>query len=245
MGCLKMVMDAVLGRKAFRTEITWKRGSPHSDTKQGRRQHGRIHGILLFYTKGGEWTWQPQYTPYEREYIEKNYRHAEDFSGRRYQKNNLTAARHGGDTEYEWRVFRPVGGSWQAVLEEEWKSNPHQGWECRGVFPYTGRYWAYSKDRMREFSQQGRLVSAESGMPRYKRYLDEMQGVPIQDLWTDIPFALGKQRTGYPTQKPLAVLQRVIWTSSSEGDVVVPFGGGTLAKPEERNVIFDERSLDS
>ena len=227
---LKVVMDAVFGRRAFRTEITWKRGSAHSDTKQGRRQHGRIHDILLFYTKGGEWTWRPQYTPYEKEYIEKNYRHVEDFSGRRYQKDNLTAARSGGDTEYEWRVFRPVGGSWQADLEEEWKSNPRQGWEYRGVFPYTGRYWAYSKDGMREFSQQGMLVYAESGMPRYKRYLDEMPGVPLQDLWTDIPFALGKQRTGYPTQKPLALLQRVIRTSSNEGDVVLdPFCGCATA----------------
>ncbi len=79
-------------------------------------------------------------------------------------------------------------------------------------------------------AEQGRLVYAKTGMPNYKRYLDEMPGVPLQDLWTDIPFALGRQRTGYPTQKPLALLDRIIRSSSNEGDLVLdPFCGCATA----------------
>ena len=106
---LKLVMDAIFGCKAFRTDITWKRGSAHSDTKQGRRQHGRIHDVLLYYTVGATWTWNPVYTPYDQDYVDSFYRHIGE-AGRRYRKDNLTAAKPGGDTLYEWRVKRPEGG---------------------------------------------------------------------------------------------------------------------------------------
>ena len=83
---------------------------------------------------------------------------------------------------------------------------------------------------MREYAQTDRLKYAKTGMPGYKRYLDEMPGVPLQDVWTDVPFALGKQRTGYPTQKPLALVDRIIMASSNEGDVVLdPFCGCATA----------------
>ena len=79
---------------------------------------------------------------------------------------------------------------------------------------------------MHAFAREGRIVYAGSGMPRYKRYLDEMPGVSPQDLWTDIPGALGKERTGFKTQKPLALLRRIIKTSSEPGDTVLdPFCG--------------------
>ena len=225
---LKLVMDAIFGRRAFRTEIMWKRGSAHSDTKQGRRQHGRIHDVLLFYTAGAKWTWNPVYTAYDQEYIDSFYRHI-DGAGRRYRKGDLTAAKPGGDTQYEWRVMRPSGGEWEADLDDEWK-RPQEQWEYLGVLPYKGRYWAYSRKKMRGFAKSNRLFHTKTGMPRYKGFLDEMQGVPLQDIWADIPFALGKQRTGYPTQKPLALLRRVIESSSNEGDVVLdPFCGCATA----------------
>ena len=83
---------------------------------------------------------------------------------------------------------------------------------------------------MREFALGGRLAYASTGMPNYKRYLDEMPGVPLQNLWADIPSALGKERTGYPTQKPLALLDRIIRASTNEGDVVFdPFCGCATA----------------
>ena len=224
---LKLLMDAVFGSANFRTEIIWKRTSAHSDTKQGRKQHGRIHDVLLFYTKTDDWNWNPVYTEYDREYVEDFYRFVEPGTERRYQKGDLTAAKPGGDTSYEWRVKRQVDTEWLADLDDEWE-RPIPGWEYKGVTPYQGRYWAYSKEGMRGFALAGRLVYSRNGMPRYKRYLDEMPGVPLQDLWGDIrPIAAqAAERLGYPTQKPVALLERIIQASSNEGDVVLdPFCG--------------------
>ena len=226
---LKLIMDAIFGHKAFRTEITWKRGSAHSDTKQGRRRHGRIHDVLLYYTAGKTWTWNPQYTPYTEEYLEEEYRHVTG-SGRRFKQTDLTAAKPGGDTEYEWRVKRSLDKSeWEADIADEYES-PQNGWEYRAVLPYKGRYWAYSKENMRQFWSEGRLFHRNTGMPRLMLFADEMPGIPLQDLWVDISPALGKQRTGYPTQKPLSLLYRIIETSSNEDDMVLdPFTGCATA----------------
>ena len=107
----------------------------------------------------------------------------------------MTANKPGGDTSYEWK----------------------------GVRPYKGRYWAFSKEKMEEFERQGRLVYTRSGMPEYKRYLDEMPGCPVQDVWDDIsPLnSQARERLGYPTQKPLALLDRMITVSSSPNDIVL------------------------
>ncbi len=224
---LRIILDTVFGVAKFRTEITWKRGAAHSDTKQGRKQHGRIHDLILFYTKGDEWTWNPIYTPYDQDYVDDFYRHIDPETGRRFRVDNSTAAKPGGDTSYEWRVKRPTAESsrWEADLDDEY-SNPRPGWEYKGVSPYRGRYWAYSKANMVEFARTGRLHHSSTGVPCYKRYLDEMPGVSLQDVWTDIPPALGKQDMGYPTQKPLALLERILQASSNPGDVVLdPFCG--------------------
>ncbi len=196
---LKLLMDAVFGTANFRTEIIWKRTSAHSDTKQGRQQHGRIHDVLLFYTKTDDWNWNPVYTKYDREYVENFYRFVEPGTGRKYRKGDLTG---------------PGGAA---------KGNPQ--YEVMGVT----RYWRYSKERMQELIRQGRIIQTKPGsVPAYKRYLDEMPGVPLQDLWGDIR-PIGSQaaeRLGYPTQKPVALLERIIQASSNEGDVVLdPFCG--------------------
>ena len=196
---LKLLMDAVFGPKSFRTEIVWKRTSAHSDTKQGRKQHGRIHDVLFYYTKGEDWTWNPVYTPYDREYVKQFYTHTDE-DGRLFRLSDLTAARPGGDTEYEWK----------------------------GVRPYTGRYWAYSRKNMGKFDREGRLYYAKTGMPHLKNYLDQMPGVSLQDFWTDVkPIgSRAAERLGYPTQKPLSLLERIIEASSNEGDVILdPFCG--------------------
>ena len=226
---LKLLLDAVFGADRFGTEIVWKRSSAHSDTKQGRKLHGHIHDIILFYSKDDEWIWNPQYTPYDPEYVANFYRHTEDGTGRRYRLGDLTAAKPGGDTNYEWRIKRrgKKAASWEADLKDEYLS-PKQGWEYRGVRPYKGRFWAYSKSNMREYAVQGRLYYSKTGIPSYIRYLDEMPGVALQDIWTDIP-PIGPgaaERLGYPTQKPLALLERIVASSSGEGDVVLdPFCG--------------------
>lgn len=197
---LKIMLDAIFGPDRFGAEIIWKRTTAHSDSRQGRKLPGRVHDVIFLYTKSGEWTWNPVYTPYDQSYIESHYRFVEDGTGRRYRKDNLTASKPGGDTSYEWN----------------------------GVRPYSGRYWAYSRAKMQQFEEDGRLVYTRTGMPELKRYLDEMPGVPLQDLWTDIdPInAKATERLGYPTQKPLALLERIVSCSSNPGDVVLdPFCG--------------------
>ena len=205
---LKLAMDAIFGQQNYRTEIVWKRTSAHSDTKQGRKQHGRIHDVLLFYTRGESWTWNPLYTKYDRDYLERFYKHVEPQTGRRYTLGDLAG---------------PYGAA---------KGNPY--YEVMGV----SRYWRYSQEQMQKLIDEGRVVQVKPGsIPRYKRYLDEMPGVPLQDVWTDIgPIAAqAAERLGYPTQKPLALLERIITASSPEGGLVLdPFCGcGTAVHAAE------------
>jgi len=232
---LKILLDAVFGAKNYRSEISWKRSSAHNDAKQGRKIPGSVRDIIFFYTKGGNWTWNWLYTDYDEIYAKQFYRHIENETGRRYRVDNLTAAKPGGDVSYEWRVKRPLGGAWEADLEDEYK-NPKPNWEYKGVPPYKGRYWAYSKENMKKFSKEGRVYHSKSGFPNYKRYLDEMPGVPLQNSWDDIPPVFGKERLGYPTQKPVALLERIIAASSNPGDVVLdPFCGcGTTVHAAEK-----------
>lgn len=196
---LKIILDTIFDPRNFRNEIIWKRTSAHSDTTQGKVVHmGRVHDVILFYTKSQEETRNELYQPYSEDYASKFYRHA-DPDGRLYQLGDLSG---------------PGGAS---------KGNPR--YEFLGVT----RYWRYSKARMQELYEQGRIVQSGPGaVPRYKRYLDEMPGVPLQDVWDDIPpiGAQAAERLGYPTQKPLALLERIIQTSSNPGDVVLdPFCG--------------------
>jgi site-specific DNA-methyltransferase (adenine-specific) len=225
---LKLVLDAVFGADGFRTEISWKRSSAHNDAKQGRVQYGNIRDIIFFYTKAKTWTWHTQYTSYDEKYIQSAYRHV-DSDGRRYRKGDLTAAKPGGDVSYPWPVMREVSGDWisewEADLGNEYLQ-PLEYKEYRQVPPYKGRYWAFSRDNMENFALEGKLAYSSSGMPEYKRYLDEQQGVPLQNEWDDIYPVTGNERLGYPTQKPRALLERIIAASSNPGDVVLdPFCG--------------------
>ena len=195
---LKILMDAVFGPQFFRNEVTWKRAHAHSDSKQGRKAFGNISDVLLFYSKGAKYTFNTVYLPYEEDYVNKYYRYR-DPDGRRYWLDNLTG---------------PGGAS---------KGNPY--YEVMGV----SRYWRYSKEKMDELIAKGRIVQNKPGnVPQFKRYLDEMPGVPLQNIWTDIaPInMMAKERLGYPTQKPETLLARILGVSSSEGDVVLdPFCG--------------------
>lgn len=210
---LKMVLDAIFGPSNFRSEIIWKRSSAHSDSKQGRSIHGHIHDTILFYTKGDKWTWNTVFTPYDREYVESIYRFVEEDTGRRFGSFDITG---------------PGGAA---------KGNPQ--YEVLGVT----RFWRYSKERMESLVASGRIFQTKAGgVPREKRYLDEMPGVPLQDIWTDIG-AIGAQaqeRLGYPTQKPVSLLERIITTSSNEGDVILdPFCGcGTAIDAAEKTGRF-------
>lgn len=167
--------------------------------KNDPKRLGRSHDTIFFYTVSDTFTWNPQFTPFQDYSIKKNYTVAEPGTGRVYTLSDLTANKPGGDTDYEWK----------------------------GVRPYKGRHWAFSKENMEKFEAEGRLVYRRTGMPRYKRYLDEMPGVPLHDVWIDIRMGTSDaQRVGYPTQKPQELLERIISASSNPGDVVLdPFCG--------------------
>ena len=223
---LKLVLDAIFGHGRFLNEVAWKRSSAHSDTKQGMKRCGRIHDVLFIYSKSENYTWHPIYTPYTKEYLESEYRHVSQ-DGRRYKETDLTAAKPGGDVKYKWRVKRLMakGRRWEADLTDEYV-RPRKGLEYKAVSPYGGRFWAYSKQNLVEFARNGHLIHRSTGMPRLVQYADEMPGIPVQDLWSDISPAMGAEDLGYPTQKPNALLERIVNLSSNEGDLVVdPFCG--------------------
>jgi adenine specific DNA methylase Mod len=187
--------DSVFGAGRFLNEIAWQRSGAKNDSLR----YGRSHDVILYYAAGKTHEWTDQYEPFDEKSIQKNYTHVEPGTGRRYRRGDLTAAKPGGDVDFEWHDVRP----------------------------YRGRHWAYSKDKLEEMLAAGRIEFRKTGMPVYKRYLDEQPGVPLQDIWTDIRLtSADKERLGYPTQKPRALLERMITASSKPGDVVLdPFCG--------------------
>jgi DNA modification methylase len=205
---LKLLLDAVFGADRFVNEIAWKRSSAHSDTKQGSKHFGRVTDSILLYGKSDERSWNQLYTPYDEAYVERDYRR-KDPDGRRYRISDLSG---------------PGGAA---------KGNPQ--YEFLGVT----RYWRFTKEKMEELYEQGRIVQTRTGaVPQQKRYLDEMPGVPVQNIWTDIPVINNRSREklGYPTQKPEALLERIINASSNPGDTVLdPFCGcGTAVVVAEK-----------
>jgi adenine specific DNA methylase Mod len=204
---LKILLDAVFGARNFRSEISWRRQSAHNDAKQGSKRYGNVRDVIFFYTKSDEWVWNWLYTPYDESYISDFYKHVEPKTGRLYQLSDLTG---------------PGGAA---------KGNPF--YSVMGV----ERYWRYSKEKMQALIAEGRVVQTKPGsVPRHKRYLDEMPGVALQNDWRDILPSSGQENLGYPTQKPLSLLERIVQASSNEGDVVLdPFCGcGTAVHASQK-----------
>jgi DNA modification methylase len=205
---LKIMLDTVFGKDKFRNEIVWRRYGTHNDVGQGSRHWGRVHDSLLFYVKDNSPYWNQMYRPLSDEYVASTYRHIEPESGRRYTTTPLTG---------------PGGAE---------KGNP--------VFEWNGhtRAWRYSKATMERLHEEGRLHYSKTGYVRKKLYLDESKGVPVQDWWDDIPALSGShvERMGYPTQKPLALLERIIGAGSAPDDLVLdPFCGcGTAVAAAEK-----------
>jgi site-specific DNA-methyltransferase (adenine-specific) len=205
---LKTVLDVIFGIENFRNEIVWKRSDAKGNNSQGAQHYGRNTDTILFYSKGKDVTFNQQYTPLTEEYISAFYRH-KDTDGRRYKLDNMLG---------------PGGAA---------KGNPY--YEVMGV----ARHWRYSQERMQKLIEGGRVIQTNPGtVPMYKRYLDESRGVPVGNLWTDISFLRGhtKEKLGYPTQKPVALLERIVSTSTNPNDVVLdPFCGcGTTVCAAEK-----------
>ena len=219
---LKGVMDAVFGAAQFRNEITWKRTSSRSDAKR----FGRIHDVLLFYANGDKSMWNGAWEALDPKYVAKRY--ANEDSRGRWQSDQLTATGlRNGDSGQPWRGIDPAerGNHWRApgTLPDSARSRLPDGYAA-----------LLTREKLDVLDEIGMIhwPAKEGGMPRFKRYLSTSKGRAAGDVITDIPpiGAHARERVGYPTQKPLALLERVIEASSDPGDIVLdPFCGCATA----------------
>lgn len=199
---LKILLDGIFGQASFQNEIVWKRTTTHSDSKTW----SRVADNILFYTKSDRFVWNTPREAHSEEYLASKYRY-DDGDGRRYMLDNMTSPNPRPNMMYEWKGF-----------------------------PTPTKGWRYSKETMARLDGEGRIWYPRtasgsrdtSKRPRFKRYLDEMPGGVMGTIWTDI-FPVNSQareRMGYPTQKPVALLERIISASSNPGQVVLdPFCG--------------------
>lgn len=194
---IKIMMDAIFGHRNFQNEIIWKRTSAHNSA----RRWGPVHDVILFYTASDKFTWNKSFQPYDPGYIKTRFKRGEE---RPWKDADLTGSgvRHG-ETGEIWRGFDVTA---------------------------KGRHWAYPPSELDRMDEAGEIYwpKKAGGWPRKKVFLDTTSGVPIQDVWTDIhPInSQAQDRLGYPTQKPVPLLDRIILASTNPGDVVFdPFCG--------------------
>lgn len=213
---LKVVMDSIFGPQNFRNEIIWQRTSAHSSAKR----FGPNFDTIFFYSKSDDYTWNPAKAAHNPEYVKRFYKH-EDERGR-FRLSDLTAAGvRRGSSGAPWKGVNPtaVGRHWAVPTEA-----------IKEVLKGEDYERLSTQEKLDILDKAGRIVwPAGGGVPSYKRYWDEVkEGQHVQAIWTDISpvGAQAAERLGYPTQKPLALLERIIKASSNEGDVVLdPFCG--------------------
>jgi site-specific DNA-methyltransferase (adenine-specific) len=200
---LKILLDMIFNPQNFRNEIIWKRRSGSNSSVHQANRFGTVTDTILFYSKTDQAIINPQYN-FEAEgyqdYIDKFFKFV-DKDGRKYQIDNLANPAPRPNLMYEYKGYKP---------------------------PKNG--WAISKEKMEQWDKEGRIYFPENkdGRLRRKRFLDELQGKPVQNLWDDIEMisSQSNERLGYQTQKPVALLERIINASSNPGDLVLdPFSG--------------------
>ena len=200
---IKQLMDSVFGRTNFRNEIIWKRRYGSFSTVHQSNKYGVSTDTILFYAKSSDALFNPQYSfddPQYQQYLEKTFRHVDE-NGKRYRIDNLANPAPRPNLIYEYKGYKP---------------------------PTNG--WAISREKMEQWDIEGRLHFPKNpnGRIQRKRFLDEVKGRVVQNLWDDIQVIASQsnERTGYPTQKPLALYKRMIESSSNPGDMVLdPFCG--------------------
>lgn len=205
---VKVVMDEVFGPANFRNWITRKKSNRKNFT---RKQYGNISDYILFYTKTDSYTWNRPYETWTDEWCKREYQYVEKGTGRRYKKVPVHApgVRHG-ETGQPWR----------------------------GKLPPPGKHWQYPPRILDELDSKGEIYWSPNGNPRRKIYFDQSKGIPVQDIWLDCRDAHNQniEVTGYPTEKPLELLRRVVSASSDAGDLVLDCfvgSGTTLVAAEE------------
>jgi DNA modification methylase len=206
---VKVMLDQLLGENSFQNEIVWKRTSAHSSAKR----YGPVHDVIFFYTASDTYVWNPQYQPYEPEYLAMFFEQVDE-DGRRWKRMDLTGdGVRNGESGKTWRSIDVTS---------------------------KGRHWAIPRETIELYGLQGLVdlterldalddagaihwPKKEDGVPRIKQYADKMPGVPLQTVWTDIRplHNLSTEREGYPTQKPLQLLDRIIKSSSNSNDIVL------------------------
>jgi site-specific DNA-methyltransferase (adenine-specific)/adenine-specific DNA-methyltransferase len=188
---VRFLLDDIFGEKNFRNEIVWKTGG-HAKNK---KQLGRMHDTILVYSKTSKFTFNPQYHPYDDEYLKKTKTDA--------RGQYTTTAIHNSQPEVNPRLN----------LRYEWNGHNKQ--------------WYTTKEKMQKLHDENRLEYGKTGIPRVKRYVHELDGIPITDLWTDINNTQSGEKVDYATQKPLNLLDRIIKMYSNENDLVVDIFAGS------------------
>lgn len=215
---LKVVLDVIFEPWNFRNEIVWRRTAAHNDATRC----GSIHDVLLFYTKSDDYVWNSIQVPLSEEYKEMFLDSLDEKTGKRYQRVDLTGA---------------------GITREGESGRP---W--RGIDPTSkGRHWANSHALMNKWDKEGKIhwPKDPKGMPRYKRFEEELGTMPLQDIWPDIHpiHNQSSERTGFQTQKPLKLLKRIIESSSKEGQIVLdPFCGrygDTSGSQRKEKMVWD------
>ncbi|HBJ87339.1 MAG TPA: site-specific DNA-methyltransferase, partial [Verrucomicrobiales bacterium] len=203
---IEAAIREVFGSTGANAMITWKRVTAHGDSQRW----GVIHDAILWRTKGDNYIWNPQYEPYDESYLGSKYTNTTP-DGRRYRLDNLTSPNPRPNMMYEWRGCLP----------------PAMGWR-------------YELATMEKLFADGRieLPKKEGGRPQLRRFLDEGKGVPVGTVWADLSpvNSQAKEDTGYSTQKPELLIERILTASSNEGDLVADFfcGSGTTAAVAEK-----------
>ena len=195
---VKILMDEIFGEQNFMNEIIWKRTGAHNDA--GR--YGIVHDTIFWYSKSNEYCFQNIYIDLTDEHKSTRFKNIEEETGRKFYPGPITAPGSGPS-----RIFRG-----------------------KEIYPPNGRHWSYSQENIDELEKQGRIYYSSTGIPYLKEYEDEytQKGRAVQSVWDDIlPSKTGKELVDYATQKPEALLERIIKASSNEGMVVADFFGGS------------------
>jgi adenine-specific DNA-methyltransferase len=204
---LRILLDEIFGKVNYQNEIIWQRTSAHSDT----HRYGVNFDTLLFYSRGEAFVWAGGHHEYSERQRAK---YRPDEEGRLFTDSDLTAAGlRKGSSGQPWRGFDPAS---------------------------KGNHWKYAIENLERLDREGHIYWPKSGrgFPRLKKYLDQLKGVPFQAIWTDIPpvNSQAKERLGFATQKPEALLDRIIKASSNEGDWVLDCfaGSGTTGASAQK-----------
>ena len=199
---VKVIMDEIFGRNNFRNWITRKKCNPKNYT---RKQYGNVSDYILFYSKSSEYLWNRPMDPWTPDHADKEYEYTEPETGRRYKKVPIHAPGvRNGETGKPWK----------------------------GMSPPPGKHWQFTPQTLDEMDSRGEIYWSPNGNPRRKIYLDQSEGIPVQDIWLDCRDAHNQniRITGYPTEKNPDILARIIKASSNPGDLVLDCfsGSGTM-----------------